>query len=346
MTAPGGWSLPSLSSRRWRSRRGQITETSGQAWPRLCWVRTCGRTEGPPLAKPALSCEWLDPKSQGSGAQHKSYSFTRAQPFTVCEAVSGTGVGSTVCRARRGVGWACRMSPRQLLIYRGARGGPDEAPALHRTWGSRTRLPTAPFRDTGSGIRPAAWRLSGTLDGPPASRGAPRNPSQGRRQRSHCGLSSELAGHCICSAPHCPPTDSSELASASRRGKTSESSQRDPGGSDSPPAPATAAGPGHLCQEATPPTQSYLLPVIPSERASPGLGVALGSSQMCLISEGSPARPPQVRAAAPAPELPPASSAPCLPVSEQQAQVFKCDPNQSIVFNSMSDRLYRSIIHT
>lgn len=89
-------------------------------------------------------------------------------------------------RGQRGAGWACRMSPRQLLIYRGAEGGPDEAPALPGTRGTpgprpspawhmgcpRTMLPQLPFRDSGSGVGPTAWRSSGTLNGPPASRGA------------------------------------------------------------------------------------------------------------------------------------------------------------------------------
>lgn len=224
-TTPGGWSLPSLRSRRpkpssWRSRRGQITETAGQAWPRLCGARTCGETEGPPPAKPALSREWLDP---GTWVWHPS----RELQLLMCTALYSLRsslrnrgrIHSVPSRVWSRPGLS--HSPRQLLIYRGAEGGPDEAPALQGTRGGpRTRLPTAPLQRRGVRNPPAAWRLSRTPKGPPTSRGAT--------------ASAQL--HTVAHV------DSSELASASPRGKTLESSQRSPGGFNSPPAPATAAG--------------------------------------------------------------------------------------------------------
>lgn len=149
--------------------------------------------------------------------------------------------------------------------------------------------PPAPLQRHGLRSRAHSLEVVRDTEWPSCQQRSPRAKDEDRGAAVACRPNSlDTASAQLHTVPH---TDSRELASASRRDKTSESSQRNPEDSTACPPRPWLLGPGHLCQEATLPTQSDFLPVMPSVRASPGLGAALGWSQMCLISGASPARP-------------------------------------------------------
>lgn len=175
-----------------------------------------------------------------------------------------------MCRAGCGAGRACRIphgnssfteeqreaqTRRQPCRAHGAAPGPGS--------------PQLPFRDAGSGTRPQPGGCPGHRKAlPPA----------------------EEPLHLLSSTPS-PTWTAVSLLLHPRGAKPWRAPKGALEGSTAHPPRPRLLGPGHLRQEATPPTWSHLLPVTPSVRASPGLGAALRSSQMCLISGGSLTHP-------------------------------------------------------